>query len=117
MPQSRSTAIPRHQKKERLGTNKDKTNATYKTTDAQATKKPPWNRQSENYFAFDQKVVFFCLFVCFLFFCGFFLQTFVMIKSKNFCIDYYAQKAIVYVVIGYTLSLQSKIAANYTKIS
>ena len=29
IPQSRSTPLPRHKMKERLGTNKDKTNVTY----------------------------------------------------------------------------------------
>ena len=38
MPQSRSTALTRHQKRERWGTNKDKTNAIYETTDAQTKK-------------------------------------------------------------------------------
>ena len=38
LPQSRSTALPRHQKKERWGTNKEKTIATYETTDAQKKK-------------------------------------------------------------------------------
>ena len=37
-PQSRSTALPRHQMKERWETNNDKTNATYETTDAQTKK-------------------------------------------------------------------------------
>ena len=35
MSQSRSTAFPKHRKKERWGTNNDKTNITYDTTDAQ----------------------------------------------------------------------------------
>ena len=39
MPQSRSTTYPKHQKKERWGTTNDKTNATYKTTDAQIKQK------------------------------------------------------------------------------
>ena len=38
MPQSLSTALPKHQKKERWGTNKHKTNATYQTTDARTKK-------------------------------------------------------------------------------
>ena len=38
LPQSRNTAFPRHQKMERLGTNKDNTNATYEATDAQIKK-------------------------------------------------------------------------------
>ena len=38
MPQSRSTALMRHQNKGRRGTNKDNTNATYETTDAQTKK-------------------------------------------------------------------------------
>ena len=33
MPQSHITALPKHQKKERWGTNKDNTNAAYETTD------------------------------------------------------------------------------------
>ena len=33
MPQWRSTALPKHQKKERWGTNKDRTNTIYETTD------------------------------------------------------------------------------------
>ena len=35
IPQSRSTDFQRHQKKERWGTNNDKTNATYEPSDAQ----------------------------------------------------------------------------------
>ena len=35
MPQSWSTALPRHQKNERWRTNNDKTNATHETTDKQ----------------------------------------------------------------------------------
>ena len=38
MPQSLSMAFPRHQMKERWGSNKDNTNATYETTDAQTKK-------------------------------------------------------------------------------
>ena len=38
MPQSRSTTLRRHKKKERWRTNKDKTNTTYETTDAQTKK-------------------------------------------------------------------------------
>ena len=38
MPQSRSTALLMHQMKERCGKNKDNTNATYETTDAQTKK-------------------------------------------------------------------------------
>ena len=38
MPQPRSTGFPRHQKKERWGTNTDKTNATYRNTNAQTKK-------------------------------------------------------------------------------
>ena len=38
MPQTRQTALPRHQKKERWGTNKDNTNTTYETTDTQTKK-------------------------------------------------------------------------------
>ena len=38
-PQSRSTALPRHQRKKRLETNKDNRNVTYETTDAQRTEK------------------------------------------------------------------------------
>ena len=34
MPQLRSTALPRHQRKESAGTNKDTTNATYEITNA-----------------------------------------------------------------------------------
>ena len=37
IPQSRSSALPRHQK-ERWRTNKDNTNAIYETTDAQTKK-------------------------------------------------------------------------------
>ena len=44
MPQSQSTAFPSHQKTERWETNKDKTNATYETTDKNktATEESPW---------------------------------------------------------------------------
>ena len=50
MPQPRTTALPRHQKKERLGTNKENTNAIFETTDAHkqnrnATYASPWNDQ------------------------------------------------------------------------
>ena len=50
MPQSRSTALPKHQKKRRWGTNNDKTVATYmyETIHAQrrtAKEEPPWNGQ------------------------------------------------------------------------
>ena len=38
MAQSRSTALTRHQKKERWGTNKDNTDATYETTDTERKK-------------------------------------------------------------------------------
>ena len=38
MLQSRSTALPRHQQKERWGTKNNKTNATYETTNAQTKK-------------------------------------------------------------------------------
>ena len=37
-PQSGTPAFQRHQTKDRWGTNNDKTNATYETTDAQAKK-------------------------------------------------------------------------------
>ena len=51
MPQKRSTAFQRNQKKERRGTKNDKTNATYETTPKKrsATKEPPWNGQYESY--------------------------------------------------------------------
>ena len=51
MPQSRSTTLPRKQKKERWETNKDSTNATYEITDAQrtATEEPAWYGQYENH--------------------------------------------------------------------
>ena len=39
MPQSWSTAFPRHQEQERQGTNNNKTNATYEIADAQWKKK------------------------------------------------------------------------------
>ena len=39
VPQSRSTALQSHQKKEILETNKNKTNVTYETTDSQKKKK------------------------------------------------------------------------------
>ena len=47
MPQSRSTALPKHQKKERWGTNNDKTNVIYETTDVRgtATEELPWHDQ------------------------------------------------------------------------
>ena len=48
MQQSCSTTFPKHQKKERYGTNKEKTNATDETTDARRTtmtEKLPWNDQ------------------------------------------------------------------------
>ena len=55
MPQSKSTAHPRHQKEEEWGTNKDNTNPTNGTTDEEKKKKkkkkkttteePPWNGQ------------------------------------------------------------------------
>ena len=38
MPKSRGTALSKHQRKERLGTNKDNTDATYKTIDAHRKK-------------------------------------------------------------------------------
>ena len=38
MPQLRRTAFPRHNKRERRGTNNDKTNVTYETIDAQRKK-------------------------------------------------------------------------------
>ena len=47
--QSRSTALMAYQKKKRWGTNKDTTNVTYETTDAQRKKncnrEPPWDDQ------------------------------------------------------------------------
>ena len=49
MPQSRSTAFPRHKKNERQGTNNDKPNATYETPDIRGrkmkttTEEPLWN--------------------------------------------------------------------------
>ena len=38
VPQSQSTAFPRHERKEREETNEDTTNATYEITDAQTKK-------------------------------------------------------------------------------
>ena len=38
MPQLQSTSLPGHQKKERWGINKEKTNATHETIDAQTNK-------------------------------------------------------------------------------
>ena len=39
MPQARCAALPKHQSKDRLGTNKDTTNATYEITEAQTKQK------------------------------------------------------------------------------
>ena len=46
MVQPRSTAFLRHQRKERCGTNKDKTNTSYEATEEEertAAEEPPWN--------------------------------------------------------------------------
>ena len=48
MPQSRSTALPKHQRKEGLGTNTEETNATYETTDAQKKKKKKKKKKKSN---------------------------------------------------------------------
>ena len=52
-PQSQSTAFTRHQRKERWGTNNDKTNVTYETYDTQTktttTEETPWNGPWNNW--------------------------------------------------------------------
>ena len=48
MPQSRSGAFPRHQKMERWGTNKDKTNVTFETIDARTKQNCKLKRSVEN---------------------------------------------------------------------
>ena len=47
MPQSRSTALLRQQKKERLGKNKGKPNATYETYAQIQNCKPYWARKKD----------------------------------------------------------------------
>ena len=59
MPQSRNTALPRHQRKERWGTNKDTTNVTYEITNAHIPKTRQFkyieNLTSKNWKCSDKK--------------------------------------------------------------
>ena len=58
IPQSRNTALPRHQKKETWGTNNYKTKVIYETIDAQTkkyrNKGTPLKRSTEKQLEFEQ---------------------------------------------------------------